>query len=303
MKVLEMVRFVLPANLSGLPAACVPVGFAEDLPTGVQVIGDIFREDLCLERGRGDRAEPRGPHADRSSLNRGASRSPIERDDSPRRRWSSKAVRYSGGVEDEHECSGTGTRSKRPVGVAVTCSSPSRRRSGGRLPGHGLSPLPTHRGLVRGTRERARAQRYAGPRQWGRSCSPAAEELARREGCYRMQLTSRNVRIDAHRFYEGESYTRRRVRALRNCCRGRGPRVIPVSTSKTNLESRRHSRRGSRAGYDGEADVLLHVANARDERVAPPATRSRFPLAGLSRRKRLQPTARVVDHHDRSRAQ
>lgn len=29
----------------------------------------------------------------------------------------------------------------------------------------------------------------------------AAEEIARREGCYRVQLTSRNVRDDAHRFY------------------------------------------------------------------------------------------------------
>ncbi|MGA2124287.1 MAG: amidase [Acidimicrobiales bacterium] len=48
MRVLESVRFVLPANLLGLPAACVPVGFARDLPTGVQVIGDLFREDLCL---------------------------------------------------------------------------------------------------------------------------------------------------------------------------------------------------------------------------------------------------------------
>jgi amidase len=43
-----MVRFVLPANLLGLPAACVPVGLANDLPTGVQVIGDMFRDDLCL---------------------------------------------------------------------------------------------------------------------------------------------------------------------------------------------------------------------------------------------------------------
>jgi amidase len=48
MKVLEMVRFVLPANLLGLPAACVPTGMANDLPTGVQVIGDMFRDDLCL---------------------------------------------------------------------------------------------------------------------------------------------------------------------------------------------------------------------------------------------------------------
>jgi len=29
----------------------------------------------------------------------------------------------------------------------------------------------------------------------------AAEELARARGCYRVQLTSRNVREDAHRFY------------------------------------------------------------------------------------------------------
>jgi GNAT superfamily N-acetyltransferase len=35
----------------------------------------------------------------------------------------------------------------------------------------------------------------------------AAEELARREGCYRVQLTSRNVRSDAHRFYERQGFT------------------------------------------------------------------------------------------------
>jgi GNAT superfamily N-acetyltransferase len=34
----------------------------------------------------------------------------------------------------------------------------------------------------------------------------AAEELARREGCYRMQLTSRNVRADAHRFYTANGF-------------------------------------------------------------------------------------------------
>jgi GNAT superfamily N-acetyltransferase len=34
----------------------------------------------------------------------------------------------------------------------------------------------------------------------------AAEALARREGCYRMQLTSRNVRLDAHRFYEAQGF-------------------------------------------------------------------------------------------------
>jgi GNAT superfamily N-acetyltransferase len=34
----------------------------------------------------------------------------------------------------------------------------------------------------------------------------AAEAIARREGCYRIQLTSRNVRTDAHRFYEANGY-------------------------------------------------------------------------------------------------
>ena len=34
----------------------------------------------------------------------------------------------------------------------------------------------------------------------------AAEALARREGCYRVQLTSRNVRLDAHRFYEAHGF-------------------------------------------------------------------------------------------------
>jgi amidase len=48
MKVMETFRFVLPANLLGLPAACVATGVADGLPTGVQVIGDLFREDLCL---------------------------------------------------------------------------------------------------------------------------------------------------------------------------------------------------------------------------------------------------------------
>jgi amidase len=48
LKVMEGFRFVLPANLLGLPAACVATGVANGLPTGVQVIGDLFREDLCL---------------------------------------------------------------------------------------------------------------------------------------------------------------------------------------------------------------------------------------------------------------
>src|SRR6202167_4168226 len=34
----------------------------------------------------------------------------------------------------------------------------------------------------------------------------AAEELAKERGCYRIQLTSRNVREDAHRFYRTNGY-------------------------------------------------------------------------------------------------
>ena len=49
MQVIEMYRFVLPANLLGLPAACVATGVSNGLPTGVQVMGDMFREDVCLD--------------------------------------------------------------------------------------------------------------------------------------------------------------------------------------------------------------------------------------------------------------
>jgi amidase len=49
MKVVELFRFVMPANLMGLPAACVATGIANGLPTGVQVMGTLFRDDLCLD--------------------------------------------------------------------------------------------------------------------------------------------------------------------------------------------------------------------------------------------------------------
>ena len=49
LKVIEMVRFTLPANLMGLPAACVPTGVVNGLPTGAQIIGNLLREDLCLD--------------------------------------------------------------------------------------------------------------------------------------------------------------------------------------------------------------------------------------------------------------
>jgi amidase len=49
LKVIEMIRFVLPANLLGLPAVCVPTGVVNGLPTGAQIIGELLREDLCLD--------------------------------------------------------------------------------------------------------------------------------------------------------------------------------------------------------------------------------------------------------------
>lgn len=40
----------------------------------------------------------------------------------------------------------------------------------------------------------------------GAALLAAAEDLARERGCYRIQLTSRNVRVDAHRFYAALGY-------------------------------------------------------------------------------------------------
>ena len=35
----------------GLPALAVPTGVVDGLPTGVQIMGGRFREDLCLAAG------------------------------------------------------------------------------------------------------------------------------------------------------------------------------------------------------------------------------------------------------------
>lgn len=46
-------RLMVTANFLGLPALAVPAGLAADgFPTGVQLIGDRYREDLCLGAGR-----------------------------------------------------------------------------------------------------------------------------------------------------------------------------------------------------------------------------------------------------------
>jgi amidase len=47
----ELMRPVVPANLLGLPSACVPAARDEEtgLPIGVLITGRRLREDLCLE--------------------------------------------------------------------------------------------------------------------------------------------------------------------------------------------------------------------------------------------------------------
>jgi amidase len=46
---LDSMRLTVVANGLGLPAAAVPTGLEGGLPTGVQVIGPRYREDLCLD--------------------------------------------------------------------------------------------------------------------------------------------------------------------------------------------------------------------------------------------------------------
>jgi amidase len=48
---MELIRPVVPANLLGLPSACVPAwrDEATGLPIGVLITGPRLREDLCLE--------------------------------------------------------------------------------------------------------------------------------------------------------------------------------------------------------------------------------------------------------------
>jgi amidase len=48
-EILNGLRLVVLANLIGLPVAVVSTGVANGLPQGVQIVGDRYREDLCLD--------------------------------------------------------------------------------------------------------------------------------------------------------------------------------------------------------------------------------------------------------------
>jgi aspartyl-tRNA(Asn)/glutamyl-tRNA(Gln) amidotransferase subunit A len=45
--------YTVPANLAGLPALSLPCGVSAGLPVGMQVIGDLFREDQVVRAARG----------------------------------------------------------------------------------------------------------------------------------------------------------------------------------------------------------------------------------------------------------
>ncbi len=46
---LELMRCVTPANLLGLPSACVPAGLVDGVPVGVLLTGDRFADDKTLD--------------------------------------------------------------------------------------------------------------------------------------------------------------------------------------------------------------------------------------------------------------
>jgi amidase len=49
LQILASMRLVVAVNLTGLPAAVVPVGVANGLPQAVEIIGPKLREDACLD--------------------------------------------------------------------------------------------------------------------------------------------------------------------------------------------------------------------------------------------------------------
>lgn len=45
----RVLPFITPGNILGVPAAAVPTGVVDDLPTGVQIYADLWRDDLALD--------------------------------------------------------------------------------------------------------------------------------------------------------------------------------------------------------------------------------------------------------------
>lgn len=43
--------FMVPANLAGIPGLAVPIGFADELPVGMQILGPHFSEELLFRLG------------------------------------------------------------------------------------------------------------------------------------------------------------------------------------------------------------------------------------------------------------
>ena len=41
-------RYTTPVNLAGLPAVSIPVGFSNNLPVGMQIVGNYFSENNIL---------------------------------------------------------------------------------------------------------------------------------------------------------------------------------------------------------------------------------------------------------------
>ena len=44
----DTLRFITPGNVLGIPGVALPTGVADGLATGIQIYGELFREDLCF---------------------------------------------------------------------------------------------------------------------------------------------------------------------------------------------------------------------------------------------------------------